>query len=251
MNKTSYSLIKKSLDRDSILYQKKVLSLAELEDAKINILAAQKNFSTANSTLANNEYQFESALSQLQQLKIQKKETENSLQLNLISSFHELKEAIKEWKIKYALIAPVDGVIEYADFWTDNQYIFTNQEIFSVVPETNKIHAQVMLPEHGAGKVHKGQKVIIKLNDFPYNEYGAISGIVTEISLVSGKRIDASNQSLSQYLVKVDLPNGLKTNYGSELKFKFGEKGTAEIITANRRLYERMFDNLKYQLKRE
>jgi len=82
-------------------------------------------------------------------------------------------------------------------------------------------------------------------------KYGSISGKVTEISLVSGKRVDASNQSLSQYLVKVDLPNGLKTNYGSELKFKFGEKGTAEIITADRRLYERMFDNMKYQLKRE
>jgi hypothetical protein len=42
---------------------------------------------------------------------------------------------------------------------------------------------------------------------------------------------------------------GLKTNYGVELNFHAEAKGTAEIITEDRRLIERFFDNLRYKLK--
>ena len=49
------------------------------------------------------------------------------------------------------------------------------------------------------------------------------------------------------YLVNISLPDKLKTNYGSVLNFKFEIKGSGEIITNERRLVERLFDNLKYK----
>ena len=49
---------------------------------------------------------------------------------------------------------------------------------------------------------------------------------------------------IDTYLVLVDFPNKLKTNYGIDLAFK--AKGTAEIITNDRRLIQLIFDNLKY-----
>jgi hypothetical protein len=54
---------------------------------------------------------------------------------------------------------------------------------------------------------------------------------------------------IENYLVTVDLPNQLKTNYGSQLDAKFEIKGSAEIITKSRRLLERLFDNLKPMVK--
>ncbi len=47
-----------------------------------------------------------------------------------------------------------------------------------------------------------------------------------------------------------DFPQQLKTNYGTVLGFKFEAKGTAEIITNDRRLILRLFDNLKYIIKK-
>jgi len=52
------------------------------------------------------------------------------------------------------------------------------------------------------------------------------------------------------YMVLIDFPNQLKTNYGTELKFKADAKGSAEIITNDRRLIQRLFDNLKYVAKK-
>ncbi|WP_026729144.1 hypothetical protein [Flavobacterium denitrificans] len=55
---------------------------------------------------------------------------------------------------------------------------------------------------------------------------------------------------INSYLIEVVLPFGLKTNYGVELNFHAESKGTAEIITEDRRLIERFFDNsLRYELK--
>ncbi len=51
-------------------------------------------------------------------------------------------------------------------------------------------------------------------------------------------------------MVLVDFPDQLKTNYGTRLDFKAEAKGTAEIITNDRRLIERLFDNLKYVMEK-
>jgi hypothetical protein len=55
---------------------------------------------------------------------------------------------------------------------------------------------------------------------------------------------------IETYMVLVDFPKQLKTNYGAELAFKAEAKGTAEIITNDRRLIQRLFDNLKYIIKK-
>lgn len=93
----------------------------------------------------------------------------------------------------------------------------------------------------------KGQEVIIKLDNFPYNEYGSLKGIVSEISLMTNTQ-QTNQGDLEQYLIHVELPDGLKTNYSQLLPFKYELKGVAEIITRDRRLIERVFDNFRYML---
>lgn len=76
-------------------------------------------------------------------------------------------------------------------------------------------------------------------------EYGYIKAKVTNIALVSSP-LNTGNAVVDTYLVTLSFPEGFLTNYGSLLKFKYEAKGTAEIITKDRRLIERFFDNLKY-----
>ncbi|MDR3061752.1 MAG: hemolysin D, partial [Dysgonamonadaceae bacterium] len=42
---------------------------------------------------------------------------------------------------------------------------------------------------------------------------------------------------------------GLTTNYGELLDFRYELGGTADIIVKDRRLIERLFDNLRYRTK--
>jgi len=106
----------------------------------------------------------------------------------------------------------------------------------------------MLLPASGAGKVRAGQKVAVKLSNYPYTEFGYIEGKVQSISLVT-QPYDTGTKMIDAYLVLVEMYRGLTTNYGEELDFQYTTGGTADIIVKDRRLIARLFDNLKSRTK--
>ncbi len=131
---------------------------------------------------------------------------------------------------------------------TENQFIQSGEEVFGIVPKESDIFGQVLLPSGGAGKVEKGNRVTIKLDYYPYMEYGSIEGKVASISLLSQPQ-NTGQTTIDTYLLIVDLPNQLKTNYGEILNFQHEIGGTADVVVKERVLIERLFDNLKYRTK--
>ena len=97
-------------------------------------------------------------------------------------------------------------------------------------------------------KVKQNSKVVIKLENYPYMEYGYIEGYVSSISLVTQTQ-KTEKSTVETYLINVELPNGLTTNYEEVLDFKYELGGTADMIVKDRRLIERLFDNLRYRTK--
>ena len=119
-----------------------------------------------------------------------------------------------------------------------------NQEIFSILPICNTIYGEAYIPVIGAGKIKIGQDVNIKLNDYPYDEYGLVKGRVVGISETTNSVVTAEG-TVETYRVKIRLPNGSTTNFGKSLNLKSEAKGQADIITKKKRLMQRLFDNLK------
>jgi HlyD family secretion protein len=78
---------------------------------------------------------------------------------------------------------------------------------------------------------------LIKFQAFPFQEYGVVNGIVLSIST-----LPASDNS---FFATVDLPNGLTTNSGKRLNFRLGMSATAEIVTQDLRLLERLMSGIK------
>jgi hypothetical protein len=148
------------------------------------------------------------------------------------------------WKEKYLLTAPLDGELEYLGFWRENIFVSTAQELFSIIPKENDIAGEVMIPSIGAGKVEVGQTANVKINRFPYDEYGLLKGRVESLSRVSNK-IETQQGAADAYRILISFPNGFTTNFGIPLFLDFESKGTVEIITKPKRLLERLFDNLK------
>ena len=77
----------------------------------------------------------------------------------------------------------------------------------------------------------------IKVESYPDAEFGYLKGSVNYISGMPNRR--------DSFLIRVDLPNGLQTNYLKNIFFRNNLSGQAEIITVNRRLMERFFSQLK------
>ncbi|MFC6266037.1 HlyD family secretion protein [Flavobacterium panici] len=243
---TSQSLFKK----DSTLYSKNVTSKADIEHSIIAKANSELDYNAIDKEINNTNYQIKEAQNKSEVIAIEKAIKERELIINMFNNYYDLLDNIKKWERMYVFVTPIDGKIDFLNFIKNNDYIQSGQELFKIIPDNNQIIGQVNLPENGSGKVKVDQNVIIKLNNYPYNEYGSIKGKVKRISLATNQQTLSDNQNkINSYLVDIDLPFGLKTNYGVELNFHAEAKGTAEIITEDRRLIERFFDNLRYKLK--
>ena len=236
--------------RDSVLFSKKVTASADFDKSVIAKANTVLDFKAIDKQITNTDYQIKEAENKLELLAIEKSNKETELIIKLYNSYYDLLDAIKKWEQTYVFITPISGRIDFLSFLKNDDFIESGQEMFKIIPDKNEIIGQVNLPELGSGKVKIGQNVIIKLDNYPYNEYGSVKGKVSRISLATNEQTLSNKENkVNAYLLQVLLTDGLKTNYGTVLNFHAEAKGTAEIITEDRRLIERFFDNLKYKVK--
>lgn len=240
------ALTDKFLERDSVLLAKKIISQAEYEQSIASRINAEDHVKSSLRSSGSIREQISSTENSIQETRITKSERELQLDLEVLTSFNNLIDKINLWEKQYLIRSPVAGKAQFLKFWNENQFIQAGEPVFSIVPKENSILGKVLLPVSGAGKVKAGQEVIVKLADYPYMEYGYIKATVRDISLVSSPVNTGNGTAMDSYLVTLSFPEELATNYGTVLDFRFESKGTAEIITKDRRLIERFFDNLKY-----
>ncbi len=249
ISRENLRLMRKSHQRDSTLFRKEVLNEAQSDQSEMNFLSSRDAYQSMLNNMTNTREKIQETNNQLQQISIQQQEEHQRLYNTLLSTYTDLSDNLKMWEQKYVFKAPASGKVQYAKFWASNQFIPSGETVFTIVPDQDQVIGQMTLPAVGAGKVKVGQEVIIKLQNYPYMEYGSITGKVSAMSMMSNT-IRTEKGDLETYLVNVDLPAQLTTNYGSILEFKFETKGTGEIITKDRRLIERLFDNLRYAVRK-
>jgi len=238
INESELQLQKNEISRFETLFNKGIISAQEMEAKKLSYLQAQKNYkslltsiSQLRSSLIDN-----SKLSQNSQISGTKEEA--TLGRNMAQSFYQLKKVIKDWELAYTLKSSVSGVVTFLQVWTENQTINIGDNVFSIIPNTkNGFVGKVKAPALNSGKIKVGQVVNIRLANFPDREFGVLKGKIKNISLVPDKD--------GNLLLDVALPNGLQTSYKKQIVFQQEMKGSAEIVTEDLRLIERIL----YQFK--
>ena len=238
INESELQLQKNEMARFETLFNKGIISAQEMEAKKLGYLQAQKNYKTLLSSISQLKSALitNSKLSQNSQISGTKEEV--TLGRNMAQSFYQLKKVIKDWELAYALKSSVSGVVTFLQVWTENQTINTGDNVFSIIPDTkNGFVGKVKAPALNSGKIKVGQMVNIRLANFPDREFGVLKGKIQNISLVPDKD--------GNLLLDVALPNGLETSYKKQIVFQQEMKGSAEIVTEDLRLIERIL----YQFK--
>ena len=238
INESELQLQKNEIARFETLFNKGIISAQEMEAKKLGYLQAQKSYkslltsiSQLRSSLIDN-----SKLSQNSQISGTKEEV--NLGRNMAQSFYQLKKVIKDWEMAYSLKSSVSGVVTFLQVWTENQTINVGDNVFSIIPDTkNGFVGKVKAPALNSGKIKVGQRVNIRLANFPDREFGVLKGKIKNISLVPDKD--------GNLLLDVALPDGLLTSYKKRIVFQQEMKGSAEIVTEDLRLIERIL----YQFK--
>ena len=147
-----------------------------------------------------------------------------------------LKNETEKWIQQYVVVAPENGTIFFVFPIQPNEQVNIGQELFYVQPELTSYYAQLMAGQAGLGKVKEGQLVKLKIENYPSEQYGYIKGIVTSISGLPNRH--------DSFFMRVALPDGLTTVYKKELFFRNNMLAGAEIITDDRRIFDRLFDPL-------
>jgi multidrug efflux pump subunit AcrA (membrane-fusion protein) len=148
----------------------------------------------------------------------------------------KLRNKTEEWIQKYIVVSPEAGKLEFASFIQENQLVTKGQELFFVQPPGG-YYAEMKAGQNNSGKIKSGQKVIIRLHSYPPEEFGYINGRIT---YVSGMPVTKDS-----FLIKVELPDDLQTNYKKDIPVRNNLLGSAEIMTDEKRLIEKLFKQLK------
>ncbi|EJL67979.1 HlyD family secretion protein [Chryseobacterium populi] len=234
-----YELTKKNYQRYQELYSQGVIAAMELENEKIKYLQAQQNLENITISLS----QMEEGISNLNKTKsgtaINTEKDKINYSSQTLQLFEQLRKSLKQWEQNYLVISSTDGVASFQQFFGENQFIKSGDAILSILPQNKEtLVGRMSVPSVNSGKITPGQKVLIKLDNYRFQEYGIVEGKVQNISL--------SPDDKGNYYVDIILPKGLKTSYNRNLTFDKELKGNAEIVTQDLRLIERFF----YQIRK-
>ncbi|MEN8224875.1 MAG: HlyD family efflux transporter periplasmic adaptor subunit [Bacteroidota bacterium] len=232
-----YMLESQDYERWETLYDSSAISQSQLDNAKSELLQKQHAYEGARTDLANTQIKINELNSQVLELQLKYEQESSDIRLAVHKSFNKLNGSINRWAQDYLIIAPIDGSATFNKFWTVNQNISEGEKIVSIVPaDSSNIIGKLTMPVYRSGKVKVGQKVNIRFENYPYMEFGVVSGYVEKISIVPAD---------NTYSVDVSFPDGLKTNYQLELPFNQKMRGKAEIITQDTRLLTRIIRPLR------
>ena len=229
---------KKDLERSASLFDQGVISEQDYENRKLNHLKAERAFESMRLSISQVQESINNGQKTSRIIEINSIERELTLLRKVIQSFSQLKERIKEWELRYVLKSEIEGTVFFLSHWHKNQQVNQGDLVFTVVPATNSLFvAKLKTPPRNSGKIKPGQKVNIKLENYPETEFGVLIGRVQNISAISNED--------GRYLVETELPRGLTTSYRKDLEFKQEMNGIAEIVTQDLRLAERFFYRFK------
>ena len=234
---TDLGLARKDFSRDSVIFSVEGIALADYERAKQLLLQKEGSVIGYRSSIGNTEASLLSMQSNLLENQTQNESQIKNYSIELDRLHRQLATQIETWKRDYLITAPVDGEVFLSNIWSVNQNVAASERIATVVPSENAVvMGRMAVPFSGYSKVEANQKVNIRLENYPYMEFGMVQGRVRSVSPIPDE---------SGYLVEIDFPEGLTTSYGIPVSYVYKMTGTADIVTKDMRLIEQFIQPIK------
>jgi multidrug resistance efflux pump len=231
-------LIQIDYERNKTLHADGVIADKDFEAREMEYLHVQEQVNGLAIAISQMQESLNLSNQTLRTTKINKKEEETRALKNLIQSYHGLKRAIRDWEYTYLMSSSTGGVVSFQRIWSANQQVNADEPIFTVLPEKkDELIGAMKIPAQNAGKVAVGLKVLIKLDNFSFQQYGALTGRITRVSV--------SPDDEFNYSVYASLPEGTRTSFNLNIPFTQELLGNAEIITEDLSVAERLFFKFK------
>jgi membrane fusion protein len=140
----------------------------------------------------------------------------------------------------YAIRAPVDGVVT-ALAQREGQSVIPNQQLGMVRPANDQLVVRLYIPGSAVGFIGVGQSVRISVEAFPSDRFGAIPGVVTEVSDAPVTITSVNGESSSTFLATVSLDRAHVSAFGRRRPLLSGMAVAGRVTTGRENLIEWLF----------
>lgn len=233
------ALQEKEFKMNQSLYKQNIIAPADLNKEESKLLAKKIPIKNTETFLINNIMLIrtkEKELLDLDKLVLEQKET-------FKQSLNTLRSVIALWKNTYILTTPSEGVVNFTGSLQAKQNLKADSIVLYIANRKNEYLGEIKIPQDNFGKIKIGQTVLVKFQGYPFEEFGAAQGQIKSIAQIP----TPENKS---FYATVILPNGQKTTNNTSITFRNGMTASAEIITENKTLAERLFYSFKKSIRR-
>lgn len=219
------------------------VSPLELEQAQLDVLRANRALEAKERDLIDTRLQEQELRSNMITLAQGQSNDIKEGWVQLLEAARKMTGALEEWEDLYLIRAPLRGQVLLSRFWSENQAVQAGETVLTIDPGhgQSRIIARAELPVARAGKVKTGQEVLLRLQSYPYKEFGVLEGRVEYISPIPE---NAGTESLSYPILVALSSDELVTTADSVIIFQQELQATARIITADRSFLSRILDEL-------
>ncbi|MGB3468987.1 MAG: HlyD family efflux transporter periplasmic adaptor subunit [Cyclobacteriaceae bacterium] len=232
-----FLLAKKKYSIDSGLWISSDISESDYLQSFETYLAAKKAKASVELSVLQSEMRTELLKGKVRELDSRTRRKQLQMKQDVIKVLNQIERKVRTWEQQYLLYSPIDGKANLYSIRNSGEHIKSGEEVMWITPYHGMLYAQIKIPANSAGKVQKGQKVIIRLDDYPYGEFGEVEEKVSNISLVSKDQ---------NYLILAELSEKSKTSSRVNLPFRHNMQGQARILVKEERLIQKIFGKLSH-----
>ena len=231
------ALVESDFARTRNLHAEQLLSQKSLDDKERELPQLRRASAANDSERTQTHIKIAELDKTLEQLSITQQRDAVQRDLSLTAAYQRLLGAVDAWDKRYALRASRSGRISFTKAAGERRFVAEHEEVATLVPDVgDAVIGRVTMPEENSGKVKIGQRVYLRLDGFPFQEFGTIEGRVKQIALVPRD---------GQYAIDVELSKQLTTNFRRTLDLRQDMQGSADIVTEDLRVIERVFHQFR------
>jgi multidrug efflux pump subunit AcrA (membrane-fusion protein) len=228
-----YNVSKKKFDKGE-------LSESGFEISSSKFIKEEREYTSFLSSMKTSEITILNQKRSLIELQEQYENAITKYESNISDAIVIFKDNVKKWRERYLIDSPIMGKVIITNYWGENHIVNSGDHLATIVPiDSVSIICWAVVPASGIGKVKIGQIVNIELTSYPFIEDGILVGKVQSIPRIPEK---------DGYIVEIAINNGIDSSYEEQLRLIQKMDGTAEIITAKKRLIYRFIKPIKARL---
>jgi HlyD family secretion protein len=208
-------------------------STSRLNDAKDKITSLSKEIDAQEQRIQQAEQSYQAAKSKAEGLGSQRQSeilTQLTKRKEELSATKGQLESAKRQRELSKVEAPFDGTV-YSVKATKGP-VQQGEELLSVLPEGEDVVLEVKVLNRDIGFIREGQKAKVKMETFPFQEFGLVQGEVIKVSPNAIVEKNEQGQSMGPvFPTRIRLNKSVLDVHGKKVLLTPGMRASGEIVT--------------------